>query len=208
MNDRQIIVKALKAIASAFSFCDTDMELALRDRLNTIHEAIEELANDDSAPKNGVSDNEVDANDANAASVSVSKLIETRNGDNGAACQVNGETCLTGQAVDKQADSTTQEVDSTTELLSDGTDSREKLIRMQVETIINLQKQVDELQRKLEAVTQANDDYREEYHRLSQERMNLARDLGNCMAERDQLREKYSKAIDHALAICNDFDLI
>ena len=165
MNDRQIIVKALKAIASAFSFCDTDMELALRDRLNTIHEAIEELANDDSAPKNGVSDTEVDANDADAA------------------CNNSG-----GFVTDDSR--------------------REKLINMQVETIINLQKQVDELQRKLEAVTQANDDYREEYHRLSQERMNLARDLGNCMAERDQLREKYSKAIDHALAICNDFDLI
>ena len=66
-------------------------------------------------------------NDANAASVSVSRFIETGNGDNGAACKANGGTCLTGQAVDKQADSTTQEVDSTTELLSDGTDSREKL---------------------------------------------------------------------------------
>lgn len=81
MNDRQIIVKALKAIASAFSFCDTDMELALRDRLNTIHEAIEELANDDSTPKNDVSDDEVDANDANAASVSFSSVTETENAD-------------------------------------------------------------------------------------------------------------------------------
>lgn len=89
MNDRQIIVKALKAIASAFSFCDTDMELTLRDRLNTIHEAIEELANDDSTPKNDVDDTEVDANDADAASVSFSSVTETENADSRAKLEAD-----------------------------------------------------------------------------------------------------------------------
>ena len=109
-----------------------------------------------------------DANDADAASVSVSRFNETGDGDNGAACKANGGTCLTGQAVDKQAD------------------SREKLISMQVETIINLQKQVD---------------------KLTAENMNLARDLGECMADRDELREKLSTAIAHARCITRLIEL-
>ena len=51
MSERQAIIFALKAIASALSLCDTDMALAMRDRLDAIHEAIDELANDDSAPE-------------------------------------------------------------------------------------------------------------------------------------------------------------
>ena len=42
-KDKQAIVKALEAIASALSFCETDMELVLWDRLDAIHGAIDEL---------------------------------------------------------------------------------------------------------------------------------------------------------------------
>ena len=236
-KERQVIVKALKAIASAFSFCDTDMELALRDRLNTIHEAIEELANDDSAPKNGVSDTEVDVNDA----------------------------------VDKQADSTTQEVDSTTELLSDGTDSREKLeadvlkyythttstlmwpddaniktkwVSVSMDTVLEwldrqasitereilshpderdeqiaeLQQQVDELsERKCPGYDQTR--HYCKYHaqdfglndrtvsRLKRENSALARDLAECERMREGLRARLSEAIGKASEIAALGDL-
>lgn len=42
-KDKQVIIKALEAIASAISFCETDMEPVLRDRLDAIHGAIDEL---------------------------------------------------------------------------------------------------------------------------------------------------------------------
>ena len=42
-RERQAIVKALEAIASALSFCETDMELVMRDRLDAIHESIDDL---------------------------------------------------------------------------------------------------------------------------------------------------------------------
>lgn len=42
-KDKQAIIKALEAIASALSFCDTDMEVVLRDRLDVIHDVIDEL---------------------------------------------------------------------------------------------------------------------------------------------------------------------
>lgn len=42
-KERQAIVKALEAIASALSFCETDMELVMRDRLEAVHEAIGKL---------------------------------------------------------------------------------------------------------------------------------------------------------------------
>ena len=42
-QDRQAVVKALKAIASALSFCETDMQPVVRDRLEAIWEAIGEL---------------------------------------------------------------------------------------------------------------------------------------------------------------------
>lgn len=61
-----------------------------------------------------------------------------------------------------------------------------------------LQQQVDSLKRKLEAATDANTDYRDEWHRVCAERANLARDLGNAMAERDRYRELCSKLLDAA----------
>jgi hypothetical protein len=45
-KDKQAIIKALESIASALSFCETDMELVLRDRLDAIHGAIDELRGD------------------------------------------------------------------------------------------------------------------------------------------------------------------
>ena len=51
-KDKQTIIKALEAIASALSFCETDMELVLRDRLDAIHGAINELRGEQ-AQENG-----------------------------------------------------------------------------------------------------------------------------------------------------------
>lgn len=42
-QERQVIIDALKAIASALSFCDTDMELVMRNRIDVIYEAIDRL---------------------------------------------------------------------------------------------------------------------------------------------------------------------
>ena len=166
--------------------------------------------------------------DADAASVPVSSLNETGNGDNNAACKANSETCLTGQAVDKQADSTTQEVDSTTELLSDGTDSREKLEADANAIAIDywhrkrtwgdandLKRDVTALLDRQAAITRAEFDNPsweycetcEEIARLRVENMNLAHDLGECMADRDELREKLSTAIAHARCIAQLIEL-
>ena len=43
--------------------------------------------------------------------------------------------------------------------------------------------------------------------RLRRENMQLARDLGECMAERDELRGRLSQAIDHAYAAVSLLDL-
>ena len=42
-EERKAITDALQAIASALSFCDTDMELVMRDRINAVYEAIGKL---------------------------------------------------------------------------------------------------------------------------------------------------------------------
>ena len=43
-----------------------------------------------------------------------------------------------------------------------------------------------------------NDDYREEVDRLKRENLNLAHDLGECMADRERYRELFGKALDFA----------
>lgn len=72
-----------------------------------------------------------------------------------------------------------------------------------------------ELKRKLEAATQANGDYRDEWHRVCEERMNLRRELtaeknksvelaeqlGAAMAERDEWRAKVGAMLDAAQEI-------
>lgn len=42
-EERKAITDALQAIASAITFCETDMELVIRDRLEAVHEAIGKL---------------------------------------------------------------------------------------------------------------------------------------------------------------------
>ena len=45
-KDKQAIIKALEAIASALSFCETDVEFILRDKLDMAYRAIDALKND------------------------------------------------------------------------------------------------------------------------------------------------------------------
>lgn len=75
-----------------------------------------------------------------------------------------------------------------------------------------LQKQVDELEGKYEASSRANEvltlenaqvkaenaKLQEEVDRLKRENLNLAHDLGECMADRDRYRELLGHAIDNA----------
>lgn len=42
-EERKAIADALQAIVSALSFCETEMELVVRDRLEAVHEAIGKL---------------------------------------------------------------------------------------------------------------------------------------------------------------------
>ena len=77
------------------------------------------------------------------------------------------------------------------------------------------QERIAELERKLEAATDANTDYRDEWHRVCAERMDLRRELtasknegvrlveelGNTMAERDQWRAKCGAMLDAAQEI-------
>ena len=209
MNDRQIIIKALKAIASAFSFCDTDMELALRDRLNAIYEAIEELANDDSAPKNGVSDIEVDANDANAASVEGSA----------GAVFVNGAQVFPPKILEHVKDSREKleaDVHALCVELQDhhGVDavdvwcgSDEQNIFERILLMLDRQASItereilshpDERDEQIAELQQQADDLRDEWHRVCAERANLARDLGECMADRDRYRALCGQMLDAA----------
>ena len=125
-------------------------------------------------------------------------------------------------------DSTTHEVESTTELLSDGADSRAKLEEDANAVAIDywqrertwgdandLKRDVTALLDRQAAITRAEFDNPsweycetcEEIARLRVENMNLARDLGECMADRDELREKLSTAIAHARCIARLIEL-
>ena len=55
-----------------------------------------------------------------------------------------------------------------------------------------------ELQAKVDALTQANDDYRDEWHRVCQERDELRRELVDSNREREVLRKHLGIALDHA----------
>ena len=179
MNDRQIIVKALKAIASAFSFCDTDMELALRDRLSTIHEAIEELANEGSAPKNDVSDTEVDV---------TTDSREKLEADVHALC-VELQDHHGVDAVDVWCGSDEQNIFERILLMLD---------RQASITEREILSHPDERDEQIAELQQQADDLRDEWHRVCAERANLARDLGECMADRDRYRALCGQMLDAA----------
>jgi hypothetical protein len=59
-------------------------------------------------------------------------------------------------------------------------------------------KRITELQEKVDALTQANADYREEWHRVCRERDDLQRKLHESNRERESLRKQLGIAIDHA----------
>ena len=120
--------------------------------------------------------------------------------------------------------------DSTTESLSDGTDSREKLLedanavaidywdrkrtwgdandlKRDVTALLDRQASItereilshpDERDEQIAELQQQADDLRDEWHRVCAERANLARDLGECMADRDRYRELCGQMLDAA----------
>ena len=57
---------------------------------------------------------------------------------------------------------------------------------------------IDELQEKVDSITQANGDLRDEWHRVCRERDELQRKLHESNREREQLRKQLGIAIDHA----------
>lgn len=93
-------------------------------------------------------------------------------------------------------------------------DENKELIEWQAATVARLQKEVD-------TIKAANDDYRDEvnmlqrrndelrtsYDKLKRERDNLADDLLACNREREQLRKHLGIALDHAHDICSLVDI-
>ena len=92
--------------------------------------------------------------------------------------------------------------------------ANKELIEWQAATVARLQKEVD-------TIKAANDDYRDEvdrlqrrndelrtsYDKLKRERDNLADDLLTCNREREQLRKHLGIALDHAHDICSLVDI-
>lgn len=92
--------------------------------------------------------------------------------------------------------------------------ANKELIEWQAATVARLQKEVD-------TIKAANDDYRDEvdrlqrrndelrtsYDKLKRERDNLADDLLACNREREQLRKHLGIALDHAHDICSLVDI-
>lgn len=42
-SEKEALIDALTAIASAISFCETDMQIVVQDRLNLVYDAIDRL---------------------------------------------------------------------------------------------------------------------------------------------------------------------
>jgi len=149
------------------------------------------IANDDSTPKNDVNDAEVDANDADAASAE----------DSAGAVFVDGVQVFPPKALEHVKDSR--------EKLEEDC---EKLIRsIQRRTFSGrdagaLRYQLKELLDRQAAITRAEFDKPgweycetcEEIARLRVESMNLAHDLGECMADRDRYRALCGQMLDAA----------
>ena len=49
-QERHEIIRALEAIASALTFCETNMELVMRDRIDAIYEVIDKLGKERTEP--------------------------------------------------------------------------------------------------------------------------------------------------------------
>lgn len=91
-------------------------------------------------------------------------------------------------------DSLQEQVDYLKEQLETVNDAYERQDRKYVEG----KQRIAELQEKVDALTQANADYREEWHRVCRERDDLQRKLHESNRERERLRKSLGIAIDHA----------
>lgn len=157
--------------------------------------------NDDLPSENDVSANDVDANDANATQDSREKLEADVRRD---FATQNVVTILGW--LDRQAAITHAETIHTYNLAA------REVRKVQDERIAELQEKVDEQRKSLEAawednaelitkvdaLTQANADYRDEWHRVCHERDDLQRKLHESNRERERLRKQLGIAIDHA----------
>ena len=111
---------------------------------------------------------------------------------------LNRQAEITEREIEKKWSSFSDSVDGHIAEKQSGHDRTVTALERANAEIAKLQHQVDSLKRKLEAATDANTDYRDEWHRVCAERANLARDLGNAMAERDHYRELCGKLLDAA----------
>ena len=130
--------------------------------------------NDDSAPKNGVSGGCVDANDADAASVSFSSVTETENADSRAKLETDAFN-LIAQMVNEAYSMGEREATWTVNRAS---------VHERIASWLDRQAAITEEEARCKWVVATAD----EIARLRDENMNLARDLGECMADRDRYR--------------------
>ncbi len=176
---------------------------AQRDTNGTCPDGNETCPNDNLAPEHDVSADDVDANDASEALDSREKLeadVKTTFGD-------GLVRSIIMRLLDRQAAITTRECKERVDF---------SLITQTANALFpDYQERIAELQEKVDALSQANDDYREEWHRVCAERMELRRELtasknegvrlaeelGKTMAERDEWRNKCGAMLDAAQEI-------
>jgi chromosome segregation ATPase len=175
--------------------------------------------NDGSAPESGVSDSKEHvtpescrqdadqvehAESADCENDSREKLEDDIQSDL-AALSEYGKLMLDWGVVmdwlDRQAAITKREMEDTFLDRADKVITRRELVQRELqEQITTLQGNNEQLHTlageqatRIDDLQQQVDDYRAEWHRVCKERMNLAHDLGTCMAERDKLQAKISK---------------
>ena len=144
----------------------------------------EQLANDSLPAENNIKTHDVDANDANAAQDTREKLEED---------------------VLKHYTHTTS-----TLMWPDDANIKTKWVSIPMDTVLEwLDRQAsitdreilshpDERDEQIAELQQQADDLRDEWHRVCAERANLARDLGECMADRDRYRALCGQMLDAA----------
>ena|GEM_PF-3458537 len=142
------------------------------------------IANDGSAPKNGVSGECVDANDADAASVSFSSVTETENADSRAKLETDAFN-LIAQMVNEAYSMGEREATWTVNRAS---------VHERIASWLDRQAAITEEEARCKWVVATAD----EIARLRDENMNLARDLGECMADRDRYRALCGQMLDAA----------